>query len=98
MQPIYNHYNKNGEYTGSTVKCPGWMSPNFIATIGSPILTMLTFIIFPLITAWVLIGTWAYKRRMKRLGRKIPKEKVSWYWLSWTIVMNLMWVVWIITL
>jgi hypothetical protein len=95
MSSIYNHYNENGEYTGSTVKCPGWMSPNFIGAIGSPIITILLFPLTPIITVWVIIATWAYKKRLKKLKVKRKPQPTSWNMIAWTIFMNILWVVWL---
>lgn len=92
---IYNHYNKNGEYTGSTVRCPGWMSPNFISAIGNPIIIIILFPLTPIITAWVVIGTWAYANRRKKLKVKSKKEPIRWNFLAWTIFMNFLWVIWL---
>ena len=92
---IYNHYNKNGEYTGSTVRCPGWMSPNFISAIANPVITIILFPLTPIITAWVVIGSWAYIYKMKKLNLKLKKEPKNWNMIAWTIFMNCLWVVWL---
>lgn len=92
---IYNHYNKNGEYTGSTVRCPGWMSPNFISAIANPILTIILFPLTPVITAWIIIGSWAYSNRRRKLGVRVKKEPKKFGFIAWTIFMNSLWVVWL---
>lgn len=92
---IYNHYNKNGEYTGSTVRCPGWMSPNFISAIANPVITIILFPLTPILTAWVVIGSWAYIHKMKKLNLKLNKEPKNWNMIAWTIFMNCLWVVWL---
>ena len=92
---IYNHYNKNGEYTGSTVRCPDWMSPNFISTIGNPILICILFPLTPVITAWVIIGSWAYSNRRRKLGVRVKKEPKKFELIAWIIFMNFLWVVWL---
>lgn len=93
---IYNHYNKNGEYTGSTVRCPGWMSPNFISAVANPIIIIILFPLTPIITAWVVIGTLAYSHwRKKRLTVKLKKQPKNWNMIAWTIFMNCIWVVWL---
>lgn len=92
---IYNHYNKNGEYTGSTVKCPGWMSPNFISAVANSIIAIILFPLTPILTAWVVIGSWAYIHKMKKLNLKLKKEPKNWNMIAWTIFMNCLWVVWL---
>ena len=93
---IYNHYNKNGEYTGSTVRCPGWMSPNFIDAIGSPILICILFPLTPVITAWVVIGSLAYANHRKKLKVKLKKEEpISRNLIAWIIFMNFLWIIWL---
>lgn len=92
---IYNHYNKNGEYTGSSVRCPGWMSPNFISAIANPIATIILFPLTPILTAWIIIGILAYKNRIRKLGVKRKEEPTNWNMIAWTIFMNVLWVVWL---
>lgn len=92
---IYNHYNRKGEYTGSSVRCPGWMSPNFIAAIANPIVTIITFPLTPILTAWIAIAILAYNRRMKKLQVKLKPQKTNWNLIAWTIFMNILWVVWL---
>lgn len=92
---IYNHYNRNGEYTGSTVKCPGWMSPNFISAVANPLITIILFPLTPVLTAWVIIGSLAYYNRRRKLGVRVKKEPKNWNMIAWTIFMNSLWVVWL---
>ena len=93
---IYNHYNKNGEYTGSTVRCPGWMSPNFILAIANPIITIILFPLTPIITAWVVIGSLAYANHRKKLKVKFKKEEpISRVLIAWIIFMNFLWIIWL---
>lgn len=92
---IYNHYNKNGEYTGSTVRCPGWMSPNFISAIANPILATILFPLTPVITAWIVIAIIAYDNRMKKLGVNRKPQPTNRNRVAWTIFMNLLWIVWL---
>lgn len=94
---IYNHYNKNGEYTGSTVKCPGWLSPNFIKAIGNPILISILFPLTPVITAWIIIGSLVYYYKRRKLGVRFmdKKDLKKFTFIPWTIFMNFLWVVWL---
>lgn len=92
---IYNHYNKNGEYTGSTVRCPGWMSPNFIKAIANPICLIILFPLTPVLTIWIAIGSLAFSHRRKRLGIKIKKEPVSFGMIAWVTFINFLWVIWL---
>ena len=93
--PIYNHYDRNGEYTGSWVRCPSWMSPNFIGAIANPIAMIILFPLTPALTAWIVIGILAYKHRINKLGIKLRKQKTNWNMIAWTIFMNILWIVWL---
>ena len=92
---IYNHYDRNGEYTGSLVKCHSWMSPNFIGAIANPIAMIILFPLTPALTAWIVIGVLAYKHKINKLGIKLRKQKTNWNMIAWTIFMNILWIIWL---
>lgn len=66
---MYNHYNKNGEYTGSSVKVPKVCNPAFLAAIFGP-LQILLFCFTPIFTAWALVSLLIYRRKIKKLANR----------------------------
>ena len=94
MKNVINHYNRKGEYTGSSVSCPWWLTPDgFRLIFGTPF-AILVFCITPLITLTGLIGTAVYVRKMKAKGRRVERIRPSWSTIAYTVTFNLMWIFW----